>query len=138
MRRRTRARFVRNVLWRRACRASVAAEVPPGALRTAAAARIDLLPHQLEPALAVVRGAGSRLLLADGVGLGKTIQAGLVVSELLARGSIERVLVLAPAGLRDQWAQELGERFSIDAARVDAQMLRRLAVALPIGIKSWS
>jgi superfamily II DNA or RNA helicase len=135
--RRRRARFVRNVLWRRACRAAIAADAPPGALRAAAAARIDLLPHQLEPALAIVRGAGSRLLLADEVGLGKTIQAGLVASELIARGSIERVLVLAPAGLRDQWAQELGERFSIDAALVDAQMLRRLAVTLPIGINPW-
>ena len=54
---------------------------------TAATAAIDLLPHQLEPALAIVRGHGTRLLLADEVGLGKTIQAGLIVAELLARGA---------------------------------------------------
>ena len=51
----------------------------------------------------MARGLGTRLLLADAVGLGKTIQAGLVVAELLARGSIDRVLVLTPPGLRDQW-----------------------------------
>ena len=74
-----------------------------------AIARIDLLPHQLEPAMAILRGLGTRVLLADEVGLGKTIQAGLVVSELLARGAIERVLVLTPPGLRDQWLQELAD-----------------------------
>ena len=71
-------------------------------------ARIDLLPHQLEPALAVVSGLGSRLLLADEVGLGKTIQAALVVAELRARDAIDRVLVLTPAGLREQWAGRTG------------------------------
>ena len=65
---------------------------PPGALKSALHARIDLLPHQLEPALAIVRGFGSRVLLADDVGLGKTIQAGLICAELLARGAIDRVL----------------------------------------------
>jgi SNF2 family DNA or RNA helicase len=133
-----RARFVRNVRWRRACRALVAAETPPGSLRAASAARIELMPHQLEPALAVVRGRGSRLLLADEVGLGKTIQAGLVVSELLARNAIDRVLILTPAGLREQWAQELSHRFAIDAAAVDGRVLRTLATTLPIGVNPWS
>jgi hypothetical protein len=91
---------VRAVTWRRACRALIAADSPPGSLRAARSARIDLLPHQLEPALAILRGLGTRVLLADEVGLGKTIQAGLIASELRARGSIERVLVLTPPGLR--------------------------------------
>src|SRR5207247_2240627 len=106
-------RFVRRATWRRACRALVAAETPPGSPAPASAARIDLLPYQLEPALAIVRGLAARVLLADEVGLGKTIQAGLVAAELLARGSIERVLILTPAGLRDQWSGELSSRFSI-------------------------
>src|SRR5262245_40007717 len=104
--RRTAARGVRGSLWRRACRAAVAADTPPGSLRAAAGAGIDLLPHQLAPALAVARGLGCRLLLADEVGLGKTIQAGLIVAELRARDAADRVLVLTPAGLRDQWAGE--------------------------------
>src|SRR5881394_1295975 len=104
--RRSRPRRVRAAAWRRACRALIAADVPPGSLRTARDARIDLLPHQLEPAIAILRGLGTRVLLADAVGLGKTIQAGLIVSELIARGAIERVLVLTPPGLRDQWLQD--------------------------------
>src|SRR5262249_50020119 len=100
---RTGAHRVRPRPWRRACPAPAAADAPPGALRSAARARIDLLPHQLEPALAILRGDGTRVLLADDVGLGKTIQAGLILSELLDRQAIDRVLILTPAGLRTQW-----------------------------------
>src|SRR3990170_3287660 len=109
--RRSRPTRVPRRLWRRACRALISADTPPGALACARLARIDLLPHQLEPALALVRGLGSRVLLADDVGLGKTIQAGLIVAELQRRGAADRVLVVTPAGLRDQWARELAERF---------------------------
>ncbi len=133
-----RPRVVRARRWRRACRGLIAADVPPGSLRAARAARIELMPYQLEPAMAVLGGLGVRVLLADEVGLGKTIQAGLVVAELLARGWIDRVLVLAPAGLRGQWAEELMARFDIDAASVDGHVLRRLATALPIGVNPWS
>src|SRR5437773_3924987 len=129
----TALRFVRPRRWRRACRALLADQPSPGGLETARRARIDLLPHQLEPALAVLRGYGSRVLLADDVGLGKTIQAGLVCAELLARGAIDRILVLTPAGLRDQWTQELADRFSIAATIVDAPGLRRLTATLPVG-----
>ena len=68
---------------------------PAIGLWTAADASIDLLPYQLEPALAVLRGA-TRLLLADAVGLGKTIQAGLILAELRERGWAERALVAVP------------------------------------------
>jgi superfamily II DNA or RNA helicase len=123
--------------WRHACRWWLARHSPPGGLRTAAAARIDLLPHQLEPALAVLRGAGSRVLLADDVGLGKTIQAGLIVAELMARGAVDRVLILTPAGVRDQWSREWRERFAIETASADAAALRRLAATLPMGVNPW-
>ena len=130
-------RFVCAGVWRRACRALLSAETPPGSLTAARSARIDLLAHQLEPALAIVRGLATRLLLADDVGLGKTIQAGLVAAELIGRGAIERVLVLTPAGLRDQWTSELSRRFGIQAASVDGLLLRRIATTLPIGVNPW-
>ena len=133
-----RPRIVRAVTWRRACRALIAADGPPASLRAAGSARIDLLPHQLEPALAILRGLGTRLLLADEVGLGKTIQAGLIVAELFARGSIERVLVLTPPGLREQWLEELADRFAIDASGVDGHTLRQRAASLPVGVNPWA
>lgn len=123
--------------WRRACRALLAADTPPGGLRTAASAAIELLPHQLEPALAVLRGIGSRVLLADDVGLGKTVQAGLIVAELITRQAAERVLILTPAGVRDQWADELQKRFALTAAHADSASLRQLGATLPIGVNPW-
>jgi superfamily II DNA or RNA helicase len=134
----SRARRVGIRLWRRACRALIASDAPPGSLRCAAAAQIDLMPQQLEPALAIVRGHGLRVLLADDVGLGKTIQAGLVIAELLARRAIDRALILTPANLRDQWAEELSSRFGFDVAQADARTLRGRAASLPLGQNPWS
>jgi superfamily II DNA or RNA helicase len=133
-----RLRVVRMRRWRRLCRALIAEHGPASMLRTALRARIDLLPYQLEPALALIRGLGSRVLIADEVGLGKTIQAGLIVSELVARGAADRVLVLAPAGLREQWAEELHGRFGVDATLVDMRQARRRASELPVGVNPWS
>ena len=130
-------RFVTIAKWRHACRGLLAARGTAGTLRAAARARIDLLPHQLEPALAVVRGIGSRVLIADEVGLGKTIEAGLVIAELMARGAADRVLVLTPAGLREQWASELSGRFGIEPAVVDTRAARRRTAELPVDVNPW-
>lgn len=136
--RRTSPRRVTARRWRRTCRAAIAAATPPGALRSPVSARIDLIPAQLAPALAIVRGLGCRVLLADEVGLGKTIQAGLIVSELRMRGAIDRALVLTPAGLRDQWRSELRDRFEIDARLADARAVRDAAASLPLDVDPWS
>lgn len=133
-----RARRVPMNRWRRAFRALAASEVPAGGLLTAASARIDILPHQLEPALAILRGAGCRVLLADDVGLGKTIQAALILAELSARKCIGRVLVLTPAAVRLQWMDELAARFGIEAFGADARSLRQLTATLPVGMNPWS
>jgi len=124
--------------WLHALRALVAGATPAGRLRTLARARIDLHPYQLEPALAVLNGLAARLLLADEVGLGKTIQAAILVSELQSRDETARTLILTPAGLRDQWASELRERFSIEAAVVDAATIRRTAARIAAGTNPWS
>lgn len=103
---------------------------------TAAHARIDHRGWQLEPASAAVRGA-MRILLADEVGLGKTIQAALIISELRARGLAERVLILTPASIRDQWAGELHDRFGLQPAVFDPSSLAITAAALPPGVNPW-
>jgi len=104
---------------------------------TAAAASIEIWPYQLEPALAVIGGA-TRLLLADEVGLGKTIQAGLILSELIERGWIEHALIVCPAGLRDTWARELRDRFGIAATVLDQPSIADRIASLPPGISPWS
>ena len=101
-------------------------------------AAIDILPFQLEPVLALVRGHASRFLLADEVGLGKTIQAGLILAELGQRGWCEHALIVTPAGLRQQWTEELNRRFDIRAVVVDAASLAAAAASLPFGVNPWA
>ncbi|MCY4293671.1 MAG: SNF2-related protein [Acidimicrobiaceae bacterium] len=76
-------------------------------------------PHQLNIARRIVDTWPRSYLLADQVGLGKTIEIGLVLRELLLSGLIERALILAPASVLIQWHQELHEKFCLDAARLD-------------------
>ncbi len=75
--------------------------------------RFEPFEHQLHAAARVLRGLGGRAILADEVGLGKTIEAGLVASELRLRGLARNVLVLTPAGLVDQWRDELDRKFAL-------------------------
>ena len=131
-------RVVRPARWRRACRELLSGGFSEDTLCAAGGARIELLPHQLEPAIAVIRGDGCRLLLADEVGLGKTIQAGVTIAELRARGAADRVLILTPAGLREQWADELSQRFDIPAEIVDFRSVARRVSALPYGVNPWT
>jgi superfamily II DNA or RNA helicase len=122
---RTRVRRVGRRRWMAGLRAAVASACRDDTLRGAASAAIDLLDYQLEPALACVRGA-TRLLLADEVGLGKTVQAGLILADLRARDESARALVLCPAGLCAQWIEELEIRFRIEGKVVDRPVARRL------------
>jgi superfamily II DNA or RNA helicase len=81
--------------------------------------RLQIWPHQLEPVLAVLDGQ-RRLLIADDVGLGKTIQAGLILAEVLRRHPVAHALVVTPASLQQQWAAELRHRFALDAWTTDS------------------
>ncbi len=96
------------------------------------------MPFQLEPALAVTHGIASRILIADEVGLGKTIQAALIIAEILERARHGRVLVVAPAALREQWQGELRQRFRIDAWLADSASLARLGAAWGTANPWWS
>ena len=75
-------------------------------------------PYQLVPLLMALRLETVRLLIADDVGIGKTIEAGLIARELLDRGEVRRIVVLCPPHLCEQWQQELREKFHIDAVVV--------------------
>ena len=93
--------------------------------------RIDVEPYQLVPVLAGLRQPRVRLLVADDVGLGKTIEAGLILLELARRGRASRVLIACPAGLQEQWAEEMRFRFNLDFAKVDSRQLAGAAPQLP-------
>ncbi len=86
---------------------------------------IDKHWYQIETARKVLRQLGGRALLADEVGLGKTIEAGLILSEYLARGMIQSILVLTPASLVSQWQQELAEKFNVDCLTTDDKLIQQ-------------
>ncbi len=81
---------------------------------------VDPLPHQLAVLDRAMATEPLRLLLADEVGLGKTIEAGLVITELKARGLVQRVLVVAPKGVQLQWVAEMADRFDEEFVLVGA------------------
>ncbi len=97
--------------------------------------RVRIEPYQLVPLMRALELPRPRLLLADGVGLGKTIEAGLIACELIARRRAHRVLIVAPAGpLLVQWAQEMRQRFGLRfAAIADAAALQQQRRRLELG-----
>src|SRR5215510_8702188 len=94
--------------------------------------------YQLVPLLMALRHEVVRLLIADDVGIGKTIEAGLIARELLDRGDIERMAVLCPPHLVDQWLGELERRFHLHAVAVTAAGASRLERGLPPGESIFS
>ena len=97
-----------------------------GPFRCAAAIAVEPRPYQLVPLLMALRLDPVRMLIADDVGIGKTIEAGLIAKELLARGEVERLAVLCPPALAEQWQGELSDKFHIDAELVLSSTVGRL------------
>lgn len=87
------------------------------------ATNTEFYPHQFKPLLTFLNSPSNGILIADEVGLGKTIEAGLIWTELRARYDARRLLVVCPAMLRDKWVSELQYRFGVDAKKLDAKEL---------------
>ena len=81
--------------------------------------KVSLFPHQVDTAFTVVNKLKLSALLADEVGLGKTIEAGIIIKELICRGLIKKILVLVPASLTTQWQDELKIKFNEQFVRSD-------------------
>ena len=94
--------------------------------RSIANARVDLNPHQVDAALFALRSPFSNgVVLADEVGLGKTIEAGIVLSQKWAERR-RKILIIVPAMLRKQWQQELDEKFFLPSEVLDSRVFNRL------------
>lgn len=100
--------------------------------------RIDVEPYQLVPLLVGMRQPKARVLVADDVGLGKTIEAGLFLLELARRGRADRVLIACPAGLQDQWVEEMRFRFNLDFVKVDGRKWLELRRDYPTTVSPWT
>lgn len=102
-----------------------------GPFRSAARVAVTPRAYQLVPLLMALRLSPVRLLIADDVGIGKTVEAGLIVRELIDRGELDRFAVLCPPHLVEQWTEELRAKFDIDAVAVTAASAPRLERDLP-------
>ena len=98
---------------------------------------VQIEDFQLVPLLKALQMPRVNLLIADDVGLGKTIEAGLILSELLLRRRIQRVLILTPASLRLQWRDEMGEKFSLPFELVDRAETHALHRRLGMDANPW-
>jgi len=81
--------------------------------------KINLIPHQYDVAQQILNMPLPRALLADEVGLGKTIEAGLVIHQLMASGRAQRILICVPASLVNQWLVEMKRKFNLDCTLID-------------------
>ena len=109
-----------------------------GPFRSIGQIAVEPRAYQLVPLLMALKLDPVRLLIADDVGVGKTIEALLIARELLDRGDIDRSVVLCPPHLVDQWIVELEVRFHIHAAAVTARSARRLERGVPPGVSIFS
>ena len=91
------------------------------------ASRTERLPYQFKPILKLLESAYSRMLIADEVGLGKTIEAGILLMELQARATIDHILVVCPSALTQKWRRELSERFQLEFEVLDGPRFRERA-----------
>lgn len=104
-----------------------------GPFRSLAGIAVEPRAYQLVPLLMALRQRTVRMLISDDVGIGKTIEAGLIASEMLAQGEASGLAVLCSPALAEQWQQELRGKFGIDAELVLASTVSRLERGLDLG-----
>ncbi len=94
-------------------------------------AAMDPVPYQLDPALQALQQNRQRILIADAVGLGKTLEAGILMTELMRRGKGKRILVLTLKSMMTQFQKEMWNRFTIPLTRLDSAGLQRVRNQIP-------
>ena len=99
---------------------------------------IEIEDYQLDPVVRAIRMPRVNLLVADDVGLGKTIEAGMVALELIIRHRARKILVVCPSALQIQWREQMRDKFGLDFRIVDSKLMRDLRRKRGIHVNPWS
>lgn len=99
---------------------------------------IDIEDYQLDPVVRAIQMPRVNLLIADDVGLGKTIECGMVQLELVIRHRARRILVVCPASLQVQWKEQMRDKFGLDFRIVDSELMRDLRRKRGIHVNPWT
>lgn len=123
--------FRSSRLWLESVRRS--SPVPANETRIAVGHRalLDRMDYQLRPAAQALQNLRPRILIGDAVGLGKTLEIGILLSELIRRGRGERILVVTPRAVLEQFQHELWTRFAIPLVRLDSEGIQKVKQTLP-------
>ncbi|MDA0892713.1 MAG: DISARM system SNF2-like helicase DrmD [Proteobacteria bacterium] len=121
-----------------AVRWGAATNADKGFLQAPYRSGVSIETFQLDPLARAVEMARVNLLIADDVGLGKTIEAGLVIQEMLIRHRARSVLVICPASLQEKWRVEMLEKFGLEFRIVDTEYIRKLRRSRGIHANPWS
>lgn len=124
--------FLDAVLW------GAATNADRGYLQAPFRSGVSIEDYQLDPLVRAIDMARTNLLIADDVGLGKTIEAGLVVQEMLLRHRARTVLVLCPASLQEKWRVEMQEKFGLEFQIVDTEYVKRLRRERGLHANPWT
>ncbi|HJZ60183.1 MAG TPA: DISARM system SNF2-like helicase DrmD [Gemmataceae bacterium] len=99
---------------------------------------IDIEDYQLDPVVRAIQMPRVNLLIADDVGLGKTIEAGMTALELIIRHRARRILVVCPSALQIQWKEQMRDKFGLDFRIVDSTLMKELRRSRGIHVNPWS
>src|SRR5690606_38591018 len=99
---------------------------------------VEIQDYQLDPVVRALSMPRTNLLIADDVGLGKTVEAGLVMQELMLRHRARSMLIVCPAGLTLQWRDEMRDKFGLDFRIVNTRMLRELRRSAGLYANPWT
>ena len=124
--------FLDAVVW------GAATNADRGYLQAPFRSGVSIEDYQLDPLVRAIDMARTNLLIADDVGLGKTIEAGLVVQEMLLRHRARTVLVLCPASLQEKWRVEMQEKFGLEFRIVDTDYVKRLRRERGLHANPWT
>ena len=99
---------------------------------------IDIEDYQLDPVVRAIQMPRVNLLVADDVGLGKTIEAGMVALELIIRHRARKILVVCPSSLQIQWQEQMRDKFGLDFRIVDSELMKELRRERGIHVNPWN